>query len=473
MSSKSGTLQRRLKLRHVVFIGLAYMSPFAVFDTFGIVTEATNGHVPASYIIVTVAVVFTAFSYAKMVRIYPSAGSAYTYTRRTINPGVGFLVGWASLLDYLFLPMINALLAKIYLSAQFPDVPGWVWIVGLILLVTVLNIVGVKISASANVVMVVFQAIVAVVFVGLVLSAILSDSALQFSLAPFYAMDMETASLIGGASVLALAFLGFDAVTTLSEETIDAQKNMPRAIMWVAALGALFFVTVTYFMQILVPDLAALERITTETESASPHIALLIGGIAFQALFLVGATVSVLASGLASQTSASRLLYAMGRDGILNKRFFGYIHPRFGTPVLNILAIAVIASTALMLDLNSATSLINFGAFTAFSFVNLSVIAFHVRRRGIGLNRSTIGWIVAPGVGFLINAYLWANLAPLAMTVGIVWTLIGVVYLVWITRGFRRPPPEVAFDEVHATPQREAESGLQATGAAGRQAQGG
>ncbi|POH72952.1 APC family permease [Arthrobacter glacialis] len=463
MSPQPGTLQRRLKLRHIVFIGLAYMSPFAVFDTFGIVTEATNGHVPASYIIVTIAVIFTAFSYAKMVRIFPSAGSAYTYTRKTINPGVGFLVGWAALLDYMFLPMINALLAKIYLSAQFPDVPGWVWIAGLILVVTLLNIVGVRISASANMVMVVFQALVAVAFVGLTLRAILSDNALQFSLAPFYAMDMDTAGLVGGASVLALAFLGFDAVTTLSEETIDAEKNMPRAIMWVAALGALFFVTVTYVMQTLVPDLASLERITTETESASGHIALFIGGIAFQTIFLVGAICSVLASGLASQTSASRLLFAMGRDGILFKRFFGYLHPRFGTPVLNILAIAVIALTALMLDLNSATSLINFGAFTAFAFVNLSVIAFHLRRKGPRSGRSMIGWIVAPGVGFLINAYLWANLAPLAMKVGIVWTLLGVVYLLWITRGFRRPTPEVAFDEAEGTSHRESDAGAELT----------
>ncbi|RNE67442.1 APC family permease [Cryobacterium tepidiphilum] len=450
-----GTLRRRLKLRHVVFIGLAYMSPFAVFDTFGIVTEMTNGHVPASYIIVTIAIIFTAFSYAKMVRVYPSAGSAYTYTRKTIHPGLGFLVGWAALLDYLFLPMINALLADIYLSAEFPAVPGWVWIVGLIAIVTILNIVGVKISALANMVMVVFQAVIAVVFVALTIGAILADNALQFSLAPFYAVDMDTASLIGGASVLALAFLGFDAVTTLSEETIEPRKTMPRAIMWVAALGAMFFVVVTYCMQTLVPDLAALEQITSETESASPYIALVIGGIVFQTVFLSGAFISVLSSGLASQTSASRLLYAMGRDGILFTRFFGYISPKFGTPVLNIIAVGVVALSALMLDLGAATSLINFGAFTAFAFVNLSVIAFRIRRRGVQLEGSALGWIVAPALGFLINAYLWANLDPLAMTVGLTWTVIGVVYLLWLTRGFRRPVPEMAFDEADEVPARE------------------
>lgn len=449
-------LQRRLKLRHVVFIGLAYMSPFAVFDTFGIVTEMTNGHVPASYIIVTIAIIFTAFSYAKMVRLYPVAGSAYTYARKTIHPAVGFLVGWAALLDYLFLPMINALLANIYLSASFPEVPGWVWIVGLIVIVTVLNILGVKISALANMVMVGLQALIAVVFVILTIRAILSDNALEFSLAPFYAVDMEAASLIGGASVLALAFLGFDAVTTLSEETIEPRKNIPRAITWVAALGAIFFVTVTYCMQTLVPDLAALERITTETASASPYIALVIGGVAFQTLFLAGAVVSVLSSGLASQTSASRLLYAMGRDGILFKRFFGFVHPRFGTPVLNIIAVGVIALTALLLDLDSAISLINFGAFTAFAFVNLSVIAYRLRRSSAPSAGSALGWIVAPAIGFLINAYLWANLDPLAMIVGLTWTVIGVAYLLWLTKGFRRPTPEMAFDEAEEMPKRPA-----------------
>lgn len=447
-TSTPATLHRSLKQRHVVFVGLAYMSPFAVFDTFGIVSEATRGHVPMSYIIVTIAVMFTAFSYAKMVRVYPSAGSAYTYTRRTIAAPVGFLVGWAALLDYLFLPMINALLAKIYLSAEFPDVPGWVWIVGLIVVITGLNIVGVRISAVANMIMVVFQALLAIVFVVLTVRAILSDNALAFSLAPFYSVNEDVASLVGGASVLALAFLGFDAVTTLSEEAVEPRKTVPRAIMWVAALGAAFFIGVTYVMQTLVPDLDALKAITPDVEGASPYIALFIGGIVFQTIFLVGATVSVLSSGLASQLSASRLLYAMGRDGILARKLFGYVHPRLGTPVINIVVVGAIALTALRLDLNAATSLINFGAFTAFAFVNLSVVAYWLRhRRDEVLHGSVLAWTVVPAIGFLINVWLWFSLDSLAMTVGLIWAGLGAVYLIWLTRGFRRPTPEVAFDE--------------------------
>lgn len=447
MSASEGHLQRRLKLRHVVFIGLAYMSPFAVFDTFGIVSDTTGGHVPAAYIVVTVAILFTAFSYGRMVKVYPVAGSAYTYTRRTINSGLGFLVGWAALLDYLFLPMINALLAKIYLSAEFTAVPGWVWIVGLLVVITILNIIGVKISATANVVMVLYQLIIAVVFVVLTVRAILADNVVDFTFGPFYSMDMQTAGLFTGASVLALAFLGFDAVTTLSEETIEPKKVMPRAIFIIALLGAAFFTGVTYCMQTLFPDIGSLQAITHDIEAASPHIALYIGGILFQTVFLSGAFISVLASGLASQTSASRLMYAMGRDGILFKRLFGYIHARLGTPVLNIIVIGIIALTALFLDLGTATSLINFGAFTAFAFVNLSVIATYLRAHGPHIVRGAIGRLLVPGIGFIINAYLWFSLDRIAMTVGLIWTAIGLVYLLYLTRFFTRKTPQMSMEE--------------------------
>lgn len=266
-------------------------------------------------------------------------------------------------------------------------------------------------------------------------------------------MSADLASLVGGAAVLALTFLGFDAVTTLSEETVDPRRTVPRAIMWIAALGAAFFVTITYVMQTLVPDLDALTAITPDIEGASPYIALFIGGIVFQTFFLAGATVSVLSSGLASQLSASRLLFAMGRDGIIPRRVFGYVHPRLGTPVINILVVGAIALTALKLDLNAATSLINFGAFTAFAFVNLSVIAFWWRHRGDENTRgSVLAWTVVPGIGFVINLWLWLSLDQMAMTVGLIWAGVGALYLLRLTRGFRRPTPEVAFDEAEDLP---------------------
>lgn len=200
-------------------------------------------------------------------------------------------------------------------------------------------------------------------------------------------------------------------------------------------------------MQVLFPDITSLSEITDEIDVASPHIALFVGGLAFQMTFLSGAFISVFASGLASQTSASRLVYAMGRDGIFSTKIFGYIQPRLGTPVFTIVLIAVIALSALFLDLSTATSLINFGAFTAFAFVNLSVIAAYLRRHGLRLGRDAFGWLLVPAAGFLVNAYLWYSLDAQAMTIGLTWSAIGLLYLLYVTRFFRRPVPEVDFEE--------------------------
>jgi putrescine importer len=444
LNTSHATLKRTLGLAPIVFLGLAYMSPFAVFDTFGIVSGETNGHVPAAYILITIAILFTALSYGKMVKLFPHAGSAYTYTKKTFNPKVGFLVGWASLLDYLFLPMINALLAGIYLSASFTNIPAAVWVIGLVVVITLMNIAGIKIAVSANTLFVLFQLLVAVLFVVLTVRAVLTGEIgleSRFGISPFYSEDIQVSLLFSGASILALAFLGFDAVTTLAEETINPGKTISKGIFFIALIGGLFFITVTYFMQSLYPDVSKLHDI----EGASAEIAQNIGGILFQSIFTSGALISVLASGLASQTSASRLLYAMGRDGVLPQKWFGYVHPKLGTPVFNIIFVGALALSALFLDLVVATSLINFGAFTAFSFVNLAVIMYYFKNKSSLQSSSFIGYVIFPFIGLAFLIYLWFSLDQLAILFGLSWFAIGLFYLLWITKGFRIQPPEYVF----------------------------
>ena len=447
MNANEGKLKRTLKLRHILVLGLAYMSPFAVFDTFGIISEMTNGHVPASYMLVMIAVLFTVFSYSKMAKVYPSSGSAYTYTRRTMNSSLGFLVGWAVLLDYLFLPMINAMFTGIYLSAVFPSVPSWVWVIGMIIVITTMNIAGVKIAASANTLMVIFQALIAAIFILLTARSIIGGDIGYFSFNPFYSEAMNFSTVFAGASILMLSFLGFDAVTTLSEEAVKPKTDIPRAIFLVAFLGGIFFLAVSYFMQSLFPSIGALEQISPDIEAASPNIALYIGGSLFQAIFLSGALTACIASGLAGQTSASRLLYAMGRDGVLFKKVFAYVHPRLATPIFNIILTGALASSALFLSLHTATSLINFGAFTAFAFVNLSVVFYYFKTKQTYTMRSVISYVVIPFIGFSLNVYLWYKLDVAAMTLGLSWMVIGLIYLLGITKFFTKAPPELNFDE--------------------------
>ncbi|MFD6442272.1 APC family permease, partial [Peribacillus sp. NPDC060186] len=273
---QTGQLKRSLNLWHIVLLGVGYMTPMVVFDTFGIVSEKTGGHVPTAYIIALIAMLFTAASYGKMVKVYPQAGSSYTYTQKTINPHLGFLVGWSSMLDYLFLPMVNAVLTKIYLTALFPEVPSWIWVVAFVLLMTVINLFNVNFAANFNSFLVFFQMLVIIIFVALVIKGVMGGEGTGevFSIQPFFGSHMEMSTLITGATILCFSFLGFDAVTTLSEETPNPTKTIPRAIFLTAFIGGVLFVTAAFFTQLFFPDVSRF----ADPEAASPEIALYVGG---------------------------------------------------------------------------------------------------------------------------------------------------------------------------------------------------
>lgn len=441
-------LKRSLSLWAIVMLGVGYMTPMVAFDTFGIVSEETGGHVPASYVIALVGMLFTAASYGKMVRVYPVAGSAYTYTQKTISKKLGFFVGWASLLDYLFLPMVNALLTKIYLSALFPQVPGWIWVVGFVALVTIANLFSVNLAANFNNFLVLFQFLVIIVFVTLVIKGLDSGEGAGtiFSFVPFAEDGMSIGPLVAGATVLCFSFLGFDAVTTLSEETPNAVKTIPRAIFLTALIGGVLFITVSYFTQMFFPDVSRF----SDPEAASPEIALYVGGKLFQAFFLAGTLTGTLASGLASHTSVSRLLYVMGRDNVIPSKFFGYIHPKWRTPALNVVLVGFVSLIAIFLDLETAASLINFGALIAFTFVNLAVISHYViKMKRYKSIKDFINYLVFPIVGAGIVVILWVNLDIHSLILGIIWSVVGMLYLMYITNWFRSPVPQMHMEEVH------------------------
>ncbi|MGL5480294.1 MAG: APC family permease, partial [Aeromonas veronii] len=378
MAAQQVGLKKTLKLWQVVVMGLAYLTPMAVFDTFGIVTEITEGHVPTAYLFALIGMLFTALSYGHLVRKFPSAGSAYTYAQKVFHPYVGFMVGWTSLLDYMFMPMINMLLAKIYLEALFPNVEPWTYIFGLAAVMTALNLRGIKLVANFNSLIVVMQFSIIAIFIGLIAWGVHNGEGLGTvaSSRPFFSEQIQVPPLLMGASILCLSFLGFDAISTLSEETPDADRVIPRAIVLTALIGGVLFVTTSYFLQLYFPDISRFQH----PDAVLPEIALYVGGKLFQAVVLVCTTVAVLASGLASHAGVSRLLYVMGRDRALPARFFGYIHPKWQTPAFNVLLVGLLALSAVSLDLEMALALINFGALVAFTFVNLAVIAhFYVK----------------------------------------------------------------------------------------------
>ncbi|MET7997228.1 APC family permease [Amycolatopsis sp. NPDC005232] len=433
-------LERRLGLPGVVLFGLAYMAPLIVLGTFGVVATTTAGTVPSAYVVALVAMLFTAASYGKMAATHPVAGSAYTYVRKAIDSRLGFLVGWAVLLDYFFLPMVIWLIGGAYLSAQFPDVPSWLWLIAFIVLTSLLNVLGIKIAEKANFVLMAFQVLVIVFFVVLSLKQVLADGHSVASGDPFFHPGSTFGTISGGAAVAAYSFLGFDAVTTLTEEAVEPKRTIPRAILLTALIGGGVFIVLAYVTQLVHPGF-----LFDDESSAAFEIARHIGGSLFGALFLAGLVVAQFASGIAAQASASRLMFAMGRDGVL-PRIFGRLQPKLNTPAFAIGLTGIVGLIALALDVTTSTSFINFGAFTAFTMVNVSVIATWIRTRHT-ISRNVLTWLVAPAIGAVVDLWLLVNLDGLALTFGLVWLGIGIVYLVVLTRGFRRPPPEMSFEE--------------------------
>ena len=137
-AKRGGSLKRNLGLWAIVGLGLGYMTPTVVFDTFGLVGRESSDAVPLAYLVALIVMVFTAISYGTISSAFPSAGSAYTYARESMHPNVGFMVGWVALMDYMLLPLVNALIIRSYLEAFFPEVPGVVWVAVYCVLVTTL-----------------------------------------------------------------------------------------------------------------------------------------------------------------------------------------------------------------------------------------------------------------------------------------------------------------------------------------------
>ena len=427
----------QLSFTGLVIFGVSYMAPAIVIATFGVIATLAQGATVLAYLVATVAMLLTALSYGKLARAYPTSGSIYTYARGTLGSHTGFLAGWVILLDYLFLPMVAWLITGLYISAQFTFLPPWAWGIIIIALTTTVNVLGVKLADRLNrVLLVIVSLAVAAVVVGGTVFAASQGHPVGPAVFP---EELALPAVLAGAAVAAYSFLGFDAVSTLSEEVRDARRNVPRAIIAVVLIGGGIFMLVALVMQWAHPglDFAAPDTAGFEVLGA-------IGGPVFAGVVNAAMLIGTIASCVAVQASGSRLLFVMGRDGVLPRRLFGRLSARFRTPTTSLLLIALIGVAGQVLTVGDATSLINFGAFLAFAIANVCVIVLWWRRperpRGA---KAILGWVVLPAVGCVVDLFLLANLSPLALGIGAGWILVGAIVLTALTRGFRRPVPRL------------------------------
>jgi putrescine importer len=438
--NKEVHLKRSLGTPALLVFGLAYMLPLAVFTSYGYATQAAAGHLAGAYVLTTVAMLFTAYSYANMVREYPVAGSAYT--QKAFGSHLGFMTGWALLLDYLLLPILSYVLIGQYMNAVLPAIPFWLWVVASVVIVTVLNFIGINLVTNVNLALVGAQIVFVVIFVVSSIGYISGNPHTVGLFDPFFGKGADLPHLAAGGAILALAFLGFDAVSTLSEEAREPKKTIPRAILLTTLAGGLIFTVCAWMAGLAFPDYQHLS-------ASAPTLDLMhrIGGVVLGGLFTAAFVAGSFAAAMTSQVSVSRILYSMGRDGMLPQRVFGILHSRFKTPYLAIVIVGALGLIALVIPLDWVFQMINFGALIAFSFVNLSVIKTYIidKKQRSGLD--VLRYIVAPAIGFALTIWLWTSLPALAFIIGGIWVALGFIYLLGLTRFFRRKPPVMDFSE--------------------------
>ncbi|MDK8817351.1 APC family permease [Winkia sp. UMB6473-AN360BR] len=438
--TEAQAMNRVLGLPSVIAYGLASMGLLAVFTIYGTGVKLSDGHLPAAYIIALAAMLLTAHSYARMAWAVPKSGSAYVYSRLSFGPYVGFFIGWTMLLGYIFLPMVNFLLTGLYLNTLFTSIPPWIFTLTSIILVGILSIVGVTWVGKLNIALAVAGTAIVVVFAVLAFTHAQHLSA-ESLIAPITPEAGSLGTVMAAAAVLSFAFLGFDGVSNLAEETKKPRQNIPRAIMLSTLIIGILFFTVAWAGSQLYPNWREL----TNLDAAGTEMMQKIGGPILATVFLAIYVFGTTLCGTAAQMSVSRVLYTMGRDGVLPS-FLSRLHPRFKTPYVAALLVSALSLLALVLTLDQSVYMINFGALVAFAAVNLAAFKyFWIDQKKRGL-RALFSFLLAPLAGFAFIAYLWSSLEWFSYLVGAIWVVLGLGILAFQTRGFTKTPPPLNID---------------------------
>jgi putrescine importer len=453
-TSSAPRLRRTLTLWDLIFYGIVLIQPIAPVPLYGVAQKLSDGHFVTIILIALFAMMITAVSYGRMGALYPTAGSAYTYVGKGLNPHLGFLAGWAMILDYLLQPLINTVWMATALHERYvPQVPFVVWALIIAGIMTGLNLAGVKSSARANKVLLAIMSAVVAVFVWLAIRYLWLGQGWGgiFSTQPLYnPATFNSHKILTATSFAALTYIGFDGVTTLAEDVENPKRNVLLAVVLTCLFAGVCSAFESYLGARIWPDWHTFPNL----ETAFMDICRRVGGpLLFNAMGFI-LIVAAFGSGLTGTLGAARLLFGMGRDGVLPRKFFGHLKPGSSTPTYNILLIGAIAFVGAV-ALNSigsayehAGELLNFGAFLAFMGVNLACFwQFTVIAGRAGGRRNLLRDAILPLIGFAFCTMIWLFLNNIAKTVGGIWFVVGVLYVGFKTNWFRSAPVMIDFSD--------------------------
>jgi putrescine importer len=441
-SSSAPQLRRTLTLWDLILYGVIVIQPVAPMSVYGVLSDRGRGHVVTAILIAMVAMLFTGISYGRMARAYPSAGSAFTYVAQEIHPGAGFVTGWSMVMDY----MLNPLICTIWcagVSHDFaPGVPIWSWKIFYAVVFTLLNIRGVKTSARINAGMAAGMGAVVVVIIVASARYIFGHPHTDpsFFTRPFYDPSMfNVKALFGATSIAVLTYIGFDGISTLSEEAENPRRNIMYAtVLTCAVIGVLSAIEV-YVAQLIWPASEQFANVDTAYVQIMGRVwpsLQILGHTVAPLAVLIGATLLLanFGSGMGAQLGAARLLYGMGRSNALPKSFFGAVDPKHHVPRNNVFFVgAIVLVGAFFLSYGLGAEMLNFGALIAFMGVNAAAFL----RYFVRAEKKEVWNFIPPVLGFFTCLGLWVSLSRPAMVVGSIWMMLGIAFGIWKTRGFR------------------------------------
>ena len=426
-------LRRTLGLWDLILYGMIVIQPTAPMPVYGIMSQRAHGHAVTTVLIAMVAMLFTAISYGRMARAYPSAGSAFTYVGSEIHPALGYVTGWGMAMDYMLNPIVCTILCSKFSLNFVPEIPYPVLVVIFLALFTGLNLFGIRTSARINDTLAAAMGIVIAIFLAAAVRYVLKapHDGLAFFTRPFYdPATFSVPAVLGGTSLAVLTYIGFDGISTLSEEAENPKRNILLATVLVCLITGLLASVEVYAAQVVWPT----SRPFPDVDTAYVSVAGLAGGHWLFILITVTLLVATIGSGMGSQLGAARLLYGMGRGNAIPRSFFGAIEPKRRIPRNNVLFVGFFALVgSAFLTFERAAELLNFGALLAFMGVNAaSFVRYFVRER-----RRDISNFLVPICGFVVCLLLWLNLSKPAKIAGVVWMALGIAYGAYRTRGFK------------------------------------
>ena len=433
-------LQRSLKLWHLIVYGIIIIQPTAPMGIYGVVSNIARGHVVTTIFIAMIAMLFTAVSYGRMARVYPRAGSAFTYVSEELNPKLGYVVGWAMLMDYLLNPVICVIWCGQAARNVVSGVPYGFWVVAFALLTTFLNTRGIQTSSRVNAILSIAMSLVVVLFLGEAFRYISSTvhPTSRNLLQPFYdPATFSTATVSRGTSVAVLTYIGFDGISTMAEEVENPRRNIQLATVFTCLIIGLLSMVQVYAAQLVWP--ASQPFAESMVDTAFVHVAARVGGTFLFQLLNATLLVANLGSAIAAQFGASRLMYSMGRDRSLPPQVFGVVDARHHVPRNNVLIVGAIALMgAFLLTYEKGAELLNFGAFIAFIGVNAAALV-HYRFRS--QEKVTLPFLI-PALGIVVCGFIWIHLSGSAQVLGVLWIGVGLL-AAWLMRRSRKAVAEL------------------------------